>query len=309
MSVWLYLPLLVSVVLALVAPWAGHRMPPRTGVWTMVCAALVAAGTWATELAIVAFTAVGQIPFIAAQGPWSVRALEADDPVSREVAGICAGVVLCVVVSVTVASWRRCRALVDAWRGCRKLTVAGDLAVVDDPQPAAFAVAGLPGRVVVSSGMLRLLDARERRALLAHERAHLRYRHHLFLLVLHLAAAVNPLLRRVERAGAFAVERWADEAAGAAVADRGVVARAVARSALAASRSRRGALAATAGPVPRRVQALLAPQIPLRTAELAAFAALVAACCVSLALAAHQTELLFEAAMRAHAAGLHVRVR
>ncbi|MEU0836662.1 M48 family metalloprotease [Streptomyces sp. NPDC005969] len=50
---------------------------------------------------------------------------------------------------------------------------AGDLAVVDDPVPTAFAVLDMPGRVVVSSGMLRLLDGPERQALLAHERAHL----------------------------------------------------------------------------------------------------------------------------------------
>ncbi|MEU0968684.1 M48 family metalloprotease [Streptomyces sp. NPDC005917] len=55
--------------------------------------------------------------------------------------------------------------------------------------------------------MLRLLNGQERGALLAHERAHLRHRHHVFSLVLHLTAAVNPLLRPLERAGAFAVER------------------------------------------------------------------------------------------------------
>ncbi|MFF4548582.1 M56 family metallopeptidase [Streptomyces sp. NPDC001406] len=210
----MYLPLLVSAVLALVAPWAGRRLPPRAGTWAMVCAAVVAAGTWATELAILAFTAVGQVPLVAAQGPWSVGVLKAEDPVSRGAAAVCAGVVLVVVVSVTVASWRRGRALVDAWRQCRHIAAGGDPAVVDDPVPTAFAVLGLPERVVVSCGMLRLLNPQERQALLAHERAHLRNRHHLFSLVLHLAATVNPLLRPVERAGALAAERWADEEAG-----------------------------------------------------------------------------------------------
>ncbi|MGI5138385.1 MULTISPECIES: hypothetical protein [unclassified Streptomyces] len=68
----MYLPLLVSAALALVAPWAGRRMPPRAGTWAMACAAVVAAGTWVTELAILAFTAIGQVPLVAAQGPWSV---------------------------------------------------------------------------------------------------------------------------------------------------------------------------------------------------------------------------------------------
>lgn len=42
----MYLPLLVSALLAAVAPWAGRRMPPRAGAWAMMCAAVVAAGTW-----------------------------------------------------------------------------------------------------------------------------------------------------------------------------------------------------------------------------------------------------------------------
>ncbi|MET8952671.1 M56 family metallopeptidase [Streptomyces sp. NPDC004393] len=305
----MYLPLLVSAVLALVAPWVGRRMPPRVGAWAMVCAAVVAAGTWVTELAILAFTAVGQVPLVAEQGPWSVSVLAAEDPVSRNIAAVCAGVVLLVVVSLTVASWRRGRALVDAWRECRNIAAGGDLAVLDDPVPAAFAVLGMPGRVVVSSGMLRLLDGPERHALLAHERAHLRQRHHLFSLVLHLTAVVNPLLRPLERAGAFAVERWADEEAGAVVGDRRLVARAIARAALASSRAKQAALSATGGPVPQRVQALLAPPLPRPNMIMAAFVVLMGACCASLAVTAHDTERLFEAAMRAHATAAQLRTR
>ncbi|PWI45734.1 M56 family metallopeptidase [Streptomyces sp. ICBB 8177] len=304
----MYLPLLVSVVLALVAPWAGRRMPPRTAAWAMAGSAVVAAGTWVTQLAILAFTAVSQVPLVAARGRWSVGVLAAEDPVSREVAAVCAAVVLTVAVSVAVASWRRGRAMVGAWRECRRLAAGGDLAVLDDPVPTAFAVPGRPGRVVVSSGMLRLLDAPERRALLAHERAHLRHRHHLFLLVLHLASAVTPLLRPVERAGAFAVERWADEEAGAAVSDRPLVARALARAALAAGRARPGTLSATGGPVPQRVRALLAPPVPRRRVEVAAFAVLVVVCCASLAIAARDTDRLFDAAgVQVRAAGVHLR--
>lgn len=308
----MYLPLLVSAVLALVAPSVGRRMPPRAGAWAMACAGVVAAGTWATELSILAFTAIGQVPLVAARGAWSVSVLAAEDPVSRKIAALCAGAVLVLVASLSVASWRRGRALVDAWRECRHIAAGGDLAVVDDPVPAAYAVLGMPGRVVVSSGMLRLLDGPERRALLAHERAHLRHRHHLFSLALHLTAVVNPLLRPLERAGAFAVERWADEEAGVVVGDRRLVARAIARAALASSRagrSARSALSATGGPVPQRVQALLAPPVCRHNGVVAAFVVLMAACCVSLAVTAHDTERLFEAAMRAHATPAPVSTR
>lgn len=78
--------------------------------------------------------------------------------------------------------------------------------------------------------MLRSLDEDERRALFAHERAHLSCRHHCSLLVVSLAGCVNPLLLR--SAVAFATERWADEGAARVVGDRRLTARAVGRAAL-----------------------------------------------------------------------------
>ncbi|MFE4869895.1 hypothetical protein [Streptomyces sp. NPDC056682] len=55
---------------------------------------------------------------------------------------------------------------------------------------------------------------------------------------------------------------WADEEAGTLVGLRPLVARTVARAALAAKRAPRHSLAATGGPVPQRVRALLAPPTP-----------------------------------------------
>jgi Zn-dependent protease with chaperone function len=299
-GVSLYMPLLVSAVLALTAPWTGRRLPPRAASWLLACAALVAAGAWVTILAMLGSTLVGQIPEVAQEGHWSPHVLAQHTPLDRPVTAACAlGVIAC-AVALAVTSWRRVRVLIDAWRECRDLPATGDLAVLDDPVPTAFALPGTPGRVVVSSGMLQALTADERRALLAHERAHLRYRHHLFLLVFHLTAAVNPLLRPLSRTGAFALERWADEEAVAAVADRQLVARAVARAALAAKRAPQPAMAAAGGPVPQRVNALLAPPTPLRRYLVMAFAAVMVICCASLVLAAQDVDQLFDSAMPAH---------
>ncbi|MEV8474365.1 M48 family metalloprotease [Streptomyces sp. NPDC051173] len=292
----LCLPLLAGAALALTAPGAGRRLPPRIAAWMLTLAALVAAGAWVTALAMIGLTFVGQIPEVAEEGRWSPHALAAATPFDWPVAAACALAVPVCAVALTVALWRRVRAIADARRECRDLPTAGDLAVLDDPAPTAFALPGTPGRIVISSGMLRVLTADERRALLAHERTHLRHRHHLFLLALHLAAAVNPLLRPLARAGAFALERWADEQAGATVTDRRLVARAVARAALAAKRAPAAAMAAVGGPVPQRVQALLAPPTPPRRHLAVAFAALMAICCASLALTAHGIDGLFDAA-------------
>ena len=129
--------------------------------------------------------------------------------------------------------------LTRARRACRELTPAGDqLMITPDEHPAAYSLpVPLPGgAIVVSTGMLRLLPADERRALLAHESAHLRRFHIGFVLLASLAAAANPLLRPVARQVRLAVELWADQLAAREVGDGLVVARALARASLAASR-------------------------------------------------------------------------
>jgi len=110
----------------------------------------------------------------------------------------------------------------------------GRLAVV--LAAVALAVPGRPGRpgqIVVTTGMLDALDADERRAMFAHELAHLQLRHHLFLRLSGLAAAALPILRPVALQVRFATERWADERAARDIGSRSLVARAVTKGALA----------------------------------------------------------------------------
>src|SRR5206468_692329 len=123
-------------------------------------------------------------------------------------------------------------------RTCRRFDVAVDgLVVIEDPEPMAYAVPGFSGRIVVSTAMLRTLSAVERRALLAHEAAHLRYRHHVYTQLTDVASSANPLLRPLRAAVALSVERWADESAAAETGDRRLVARALARAGIAHSRA------------------------------------------------------------------------
>ncbi len=83
-------------------------------------------------------------------------------------------------VRLLAVAVRRGRALLTAYRLAATLSAHGEeLAVLDDPAPVAYAVPGRPGRIMASTGLLRALDAGERRAVLAHERSHLRHRHHL----------------------------------------------------------------------------------------------------------------------------------
>ncbi|MFD8701867.1 M56 family metallopeptidase [Kitasatospora sp. NPDC059648] len=170
------------------------------------------------------------------------------------------------------------------------------LTVLDDEHADAFALPGRlrrpgrtgePGRIVVTSGMLRALSGPERSALLAHERAHLTGRHHVFLALAEHAAALHPALRPLRAPLGYHLERWADEVAAARVGDRAVTARAVGRAALAASRSPwparpRLVAAAHSGPVPRRVAALLEPRPSGTPATRLRAVALALAACLAL---------------------------
>ena len=306
MLISVYIPFLVTAALAVLAPPVAHRLPPRPAALALACAALVTAAGWAGSLALLAFTGVAQIPQIAEEGRWSVSALRSQDPVYAVVAAVSTLVLAACVVSLGVAAARQGRHLLRSRRECAELPGHTELAVLDDDVPLAFALPGAPGRIVVSRGMLRRLGGAEREALLAHERAHLRGRHHVFQSVWRLTAALNPLLRPVAVAGNFVLERWADEEAAERVGDRTVVARAVGRAALAsADASRPTALAATGGVVPQRVRALLAPPPARRSLPLLAGGLLLAVCCASLANAASDSDRMLDSAhwalCRAHA--------
>ncbi|MFI0151378.1 M56 family metallopeptidase [Streptomyces lydicus] len=304
MLISVYVPLAVTAVLTVLAPWLSRRLAPRPAAWALACVALVTTVGWTGSLALLAFTGVAQIPQVAAEGRWSVPVLRAEDPVHLTVAVVSALILLAGAVSLVFAAVRQADHLLRARRECARVPGDSQLVVIDDDTPQAFALPGAPGRVVVSRGMLRCLDNKEREALLAHERAHLRSRHHLFQTMWRLTAAVNPMLRPLANAGGFALERWADEEAAAHVGSRRVVARAVGRAALASSSrvSSTPALAATGGAVPQRVRALLAPPPPRRALPIAGGSLLLALCCAGLANAASDSDQMVDDAQRAQCA-------
>ncbi|MER6540176.1 M56 family metallopeptidase [Streptomyces sp900105755] len=297
MTVSVYVPFPVTVVLAVLAPRLARRFAPRPAAWALAGGALVTALGWLGSLALLAFTGLAQIPEVAEEGRWSVTALRADDPVYLTVSAVATVTLLASLTGLAVAAVRQVRHLLWARRECARLPGELELAVLDDASPHAFALPGAPGRIVVSHGMLRCLGGTEREALLAHERAHLRGRHHLFQTAWRLTAALCPLLRPLAETGGFVLERWADEEAAEHVGDRTVVARAVGRAALASAKApARTSLAATGGAVPQRVRALLAPPPPRRALPLVAGAVLLALSCASLTEAMSDSERMIEGA-------------
>ncbi|MGW3248293.1 M56 family metallopeptidase [Streptomyces sp. NPDC001070] len=308
MRIAVYLPLLLSLLAPLGTRPLSDRCDPRLATWllTAVCVVLGAAGT--ISLGLLAITGLIRIPELASLGHWSAGAAQRNDPAEVSVALIAGLLLGAAILTAARMLWRRARSLAAAALEAACMPGDDGLVVVDDEIPDAFAVPGLPGRVVVSTGMLRTLDASERDILLAHERAHLTGHHYAFVALAQLGAAANPFLRPLATAVTYTIERWADENAVARTGDRKRVAHAVGRAALAAHRAPArpawtslgilglGSSPLTkAGPVPRRVAALLAPPLRHHPALAAATAALLAAAAMSTVDAVTDLHLLLEA--------------
>lgn len=284
-------PLAAWPVARVVAP----RLPPRVAAWTLTGSSLVLAVGSTVALMLLAFAGLSLLPVVAQLGGYSPQTLRNDGSVDIPVS-VAAGLVLVVLaVRLVRTADRYVRWLRRLSRELDANDRRGGVVILRGDEPVAFSVPGRGGRVAISSGMLAALTPRERCALLAHERAHLAARHHVFLIVLTLSSTLNPLLRPLCAAAGFALERWADESAARRVGDRTVVAHAVAKAAL-ASRPHTGfALAATGGPVPRRVAALL--RNPNRATPLLPVALLSA---LVLTLAALSAQTAFDGAADLH---------
>jgi Zn-dependent protease with chaperone function len=289
---FVYLPLLIPALAALAARPLAGRLEPRRATWLLTTAAVILAGCAVAALALLAASAAARLPVLAALGHYSQPALRHDDPVAA-VTGLAASVLLAgAAVAVAIVLRRRARALAESYRRAARLREDAGVVVVSGRAAEAYALPGWPGRIVVSASLLAALDARERAALLAHERAHLAGRHHLYTTVTYLAAAACPLLLPLARAVDYTVERWADEDAARATGDRRFVAATI------AGRPRRVSLT-WAGPVPRRVAALLAPPPARHTVLVAAVVAVIALTGLSALEAARDLHTLLEFARAA----------
>lgn len=269
MTVSVYLPLAISLLLAAGSRLLARRLSPASAAASLVAASVLSAASSVWGLALLASTLLGQAPPVSERV--AARGVRIAQPVPTVIA-VMAALALLVgltraarVVSIRRAAGRDLRALCAASRGTGELVVAA----VDTAQ--AFAVPGRPGRILVSRGMLRALNAVERRVLFAHERAHLRGHHHGQRAAAEVAAALNPLLGPARTAVAFLLERSADEHAAAVVGSRSITARSLGIAALAGGGpAPAGALAYQRLTVSDRVAALRAPPLPARPAVIVA---------------------------------------
>lgn len=292
------LALVASAVLCWSAASLERQVAPSVLVWLGTAAAVSTAVTSGCALTGVALAVIGRDAEIAETGRWSAATLHQLLPIPLW-AGVAAAVIVAVLLTSALFHAARIgRALVTAQLLSRRLRAdPGGTVIVEDDIPDAYAVAGIRGYVVVTTGMLRHLPPNEQAIVLAHEKSHLRRRHHLYVQLTDLAAAADPLLRPIAAAVRHGVERWADEDAAAAAGDRQLVARAIARAGLARARdtrTRQARLAVVSGRVADRAQALLTPPQPRRHWVPAALAGLIAAATVLTAVATATVHADFE---------------
>ncbi|MEU6846518.1 M56 family metallopeptidase [Streptomyces sp. NPDC046716] len=266
MGIFVFLPLVLPLTAWPVARLAAHRLHPRTATRLLTAVAGVMAACSTLCLALLMVVGTAQLPGNPLPDGWSDPEVRAAVP-QDEIAGKAAIPALVAVVAAGARTLWRHGVLRRRAHAALAGLPATEVAVLPDAESYAYALPGRRGgrgRIVVSTALIAGLRPAERRAVFAHERAHLAARHHRHLLTVRLAARLNPFLRPLSSAVAYTAERWADEEAAARVGDRRAVARAIGKVALSGGGAREPVFAGLAapGPVPRRVAALLAPAPP-----------------------------------------------
>ena len=303
-TVAIAVPLACGAGLGLAGGPLARRLPPSHAAWLISGGAVVASLSVLVVLALVASVLVGQLHELADLGHWSPSALHRHAMTEPGVGAVALAALVAGVIGAARVGVREVRALREVQRSCRSHPSDADqVIVVGDAAAGAIAVPGRPERILIAGSLLEAISESERRIVLAHERAHLRHRHHWHRVAVEVAAAANPLLAPLRRAIAHATERWADESA-ARIADRPAVARTVARVALLRRGSSllAGAQFADGGAAGRVAALLVATPEPRPLLSFAVIAALVVAAIAAAALA-FSTEDVFELAGRIYRAG------
>ncbi len=255
------------------APWLGRA--PRMGIW--VWQALTATVILSVALAGLA-VAVPTVPVsggLAEMLQACVMALREQYAAPGGAAIAASGTVLALAL-VGRVGWCLASALFRARRARTRhaevLAVVGShrpelgVTVLDDDRPAAYCLPGHGHRIVLTTAALAALEPRALKAVIAHERAHIRQRHHL---VLAYAEALERAFPRVALFGTAAretrrlVELAADDEA---TRRAGALTLAGALVELAGAGAPAASLAASGGHVAGRVRRLLGPQRPLHRA-------------------------------------------
>lgn len=225
MTLALILPMLIAVA-AMGAAWFIPRIArPSTAVWAMTVSMVLLVVAVATLLTQITAAGFSEVPIFADLIGWC-RPLYGGQHGAAPIAGFGAFAILAVMTRRIVRFSKSARADLKKFGG-----VSG-VQVIEVDRLVAFAIPGNPGGVVMSRTMLDELGPNERMVVLAHENAHLRFHHHVFVNLARACTAGFPMLAPFARRVSFLTERWADEFAADRVGSRRLVADTIAHVAL-----------------------------------------------------------------------------
>ena len=221
-----------AILFALYAGAAGLLAPPALrGRWVTrsprlaISLWLVLLVSWVTAVVTAVLAAAAPFPLSWSEpGPGRSRMLAGPPlPGGRMIA--VAGLALAAAVTARTV-WCLVGEVHSGWRGRREhaalVAATGrpgpeqDMVILDHDAPTVYCLTSGRNRIVVSAGALAALTPEQIRAVLAHERAHLRSRHHAMLtLATALARAFPgvPLLAQAQDQLAVLAEMAADDAA------------------------------------------------------------------------------------------------
>ena len=151
------------------------------------------------------------------------------DAVSGALVALMVARLVVATASVVVPQRRRRRALRHSVSAMGQPDQARGLTLVDVDLPAAWCIPGRRSSVCVTAGALQVLSVQETQAVVQHERAHLKARHHLLVTTVDVfdrAFPGVPLFREARNEMRKLVEMMADDSA-ARVAGESAVARAL----------------------------------------------------------------------------------
>ncbi|SNQ45355.1 Peptidase M48 Ste24p [Frankia canadensis] len=169
------------------ASWTSRAPRLAISMWLAAAASAVATVILAPLLLVVPVHALGDLLVLLVQWcDWADHQLPVPTwtvPQAVGAAGVL-GVALRLgyaIVAVTVLQRRVRRRHRREIRLVGRFHPALDVFVLDHPQPSAFCLPGRDATVVLTAGALHALPPGELHAVIAHERTHLRGRHHLIL--------------------------------------------------------------------------------------------------------------------------------
>ncbi|MER7399092.1 M48 family metalloprotease, partial [Streptomyces sp. NPDC000151] len=195
MTVLLLVPLLLPFAAPLLARRCLDRLAPVAALWVLTLVVLVLAASSVAALGALALLGLLRVPLFAGLGELIHPLHTPSALLVLPTAAVATGILAVSCWTLARSALRQARAFRVAHRQAARRPAAGDLCIVDSPDPDAYALPGRPHRIVVTMGMLRSLGPAEREALFAHERAHNAGGHHYFLAAAELAAHCHPGLR------------------------------------------------------------------------------------------------------------------